>query len=272
MIIDRRFVILGMSLIIQFRLFFMGCIISGLFLTSCKKTTESFIDNYPPNSFFSLKVGDSAFFRMDSLEFTPGKQDPNKTTSYLVKEEVASIEKDNLDRPMWKINRSINKDTTGNGLWKSDSYYFIQILDQQVDIIENNLRFIRIKAPVRTNFFWKGNSYLPSEAYPEYDFSIDNNMPNWNYLYKNVGSTERIGNNNKPFDQVTTIELIDQSINVSENNNDIIAQNNFASREKWVEQYAQDIGLIYKEQILWEYQPVKQKKIGFLLKMWRVNQ
>jgi hypothetical protein len=240
-------------------------------MPSCKKTTENITDEFPPASFFSLKTGDSAFYRLDSLEFTPGKQNPAQFNSYLIKEEVASVEKDNLGRPMWKMNRYINTDTTGKGVWKNNGYYFIQILDQQVDIIENNIRFIRIKSPVRTNFFWKGNSYLPNEAYPDYDFSIDNNMQNWNYTYKGVGTSEKIGYDNDPYDNVTTIELIDQSINVNENNNDILSSNNFASREKWIELYARQTGLIYKEQVLWEYQPVKQKKIGFLLRKWRVK-
>jgi hypothetical protein len=261
-----------MSPIKKIPILFICCFIGALFLPSCKKTVENYVDNYPPATFFSLKIGDSSFFRLDSLEFTSGRQNASQLNNYLLKEVVASIEKDNLDRPMWKINRYITKDTTGNGIWRFNGYYFIQVLDQQVDIIENNLRFIRIKAPVRTNFFWKGNSYLPNESYPEYDFSIDNNMQNWNYLYKNVGTTEIIGYNNEIFEEVISIEQIDQSINVNEFNNEVISANNFASREKWSEQYAQNTGLIYKEQILWEYQPVKQKKIGFLLKMWRVNQ
>lgn len=261
-----------MSLKNKLTVLLLSSLTSILLLSSCDKTTENYTDNYPPSSFFSLKVGDSCFFRIDSLEFTSSRQNANQLNSYLLKEVVSSIEYDNLNRPMWKINRYLNKDTTGEELvWINSGYYFIQILEQEVNIIENNLRFIRIKSPVRTNFFWKGNSYLPNEAYPEYDFSIDNNMQNWNYLYANVGTTETIGYDNEIFQNVITIEQINQSINVNEVNNEFISATNFASREKWFEQYAQNIGLIYKEQILWEYQPIKQKKIGFLLKMWRVN-
>ena len=175
------------------------CTIIGSFL-SCTKTTENYTDKYPADAFFSLHLGDSSFFRLDSLEFTSAKQDPVQISSYLIKEEVVSIERDNLNRPMWKINRLISKDTTGKGPWFNNGYYFIQILNQQVDIIEDNLRFIRIKSPVRTNFTWKGNSYLPAEAYPEYDFSIDNNMQNWNYYYKDVGTTETAGISGSPYD------------------------------------------------------------------------
>ena len=247
------------------------CAIVSAWLSSCKKSTENFIDAYPVASFFSLKIGDSAFFRMDSLEFTPSKQDPSLLNSYLIKEEVVSIERDILNQTMWKINRFINKDTTGNGVWRSNGYYFIQILNQQVNFIENNLRYIRIKSPVRTNFSWKGNTALPTEAYPDYDFSIDNNMLNWNYFYKEVGGAEIIGYSKDIYDKTITVELIDQSTNVNDDNNSIISSNNFASKEKWIEKFAQNVGLIYKEQILWEYQPVKQRRVGFLLKMWRIK-
>ena len=246
-------------------------LMAGTFvLSSCQKTNEEFTEEYPVESFLSLKLRDSSFFRLDSLELTPFRQDFSKFNSYLVKEEVADIVYDNLNQPFWKINRFINKDTTGKGNWNSYGYYLIAARNNQLIMIEDNWRFIKMNAPVRNNFIWKGNSFLPNEAFPEYDFSIDNNMLKWDFTYTDVGSTEIVGNNSESFEKVVTIQQTDQALNVDNNNNILIA-NSFATREKSIEKYAQNTGLVYREQILWEFQPTKGKKIGFMLKMWRIN-
>lgn len=245
-------------------------LVSCIMLSACEKTKEDFTEEYPVESFLSLKLRDSAFFRLDSLELTPFRQDFSKFNSYLVKEEVTDIVYDNLNQPFWKINRFINKDTTGKGPWNAYGYYLLAARDNQLLMIEDNWRFIKMSAPVRNNFFWKGNSYLPNEAYPQYDFSIDNNMIKWNFTYTDVGNTETVGYNNKAFEKVVTIEQINQSLNADDNNN-ILVSNSFATREKSIEKYAQNIGLVYREQVLWEFQPTKGKKIGFMQKMWRIN-
>jgi len=252
-------------------LFSSLCLIVAIFiLSSCQKTNESFTEEYPVESFLSLKLGDSSFFRMDSLELTPFRQDFSKFNSYLVKEEVTDIVYDNLNQPFWKINRFISRDTTGDIRWNAYGYYLIAARNNQLIMIEDNWRFIKMNAPVRNNFIWKGNSYLPNEAYPQYDFSIDNNMLKWDFTYTDVGITEIVGYNSNAFENVVTIQQTDQTLNV-DNNNNILVSNSFATREKSIEKYAKNIGLVYREQILWEFQPTKGKKIGFMLKMWRIN-
>jgi hypothetical protein len=241
-------------------------------MTACKKNTEVYNEEYPVANFFSLKLGDSTLYRLDSLEFTVDLQDPQVLNSYLVKEFVEDTLRDNLNQPIWKIVRYINNDTTGKGFWQFLGQYFISIQQYQVDIIENNLRFIKLKAPVRENFSWKGNSFLPNEAYPQYDFSIDNNMAGWNYSYLNVGTTESLSGNNISFSNICTVEHVNQNININPETGDVSNFESFSSNEVSVEKYAVGKGLIYKEQKLWEFQPTRGKKIGYILKLWRINQ
>jgi len=254
----------------SFLTYLTGMALCFILINSCQKTKEEFIEEYPVQSFLPLKKGDSSFFRLDSIELTPFRQNFSAFNSYLIKEEVTDTVYDNLNQPYWKINRFIKKDTTGKGFWNDYGYYLIAAKKDEMIMMEENLKFVKMKAPVRTSFFWKGNSYLPNEAFPEYDFSIDNNMLKWNYTYLDVGTSEIIGTNDQPFDNVVTIEHVDQILNADFNNN-ILLSNSFASREKSIEKYAKNIGLVYREQTLWEYQPTKGKKIGYMLKMWRIN-
>jgi hypothetical protein len=210
-------------------------------------------------------------YRLDSLEFTVKLQNANILNSYLVKEFVTDTLRDNLNQLLWKITRYSNKDTSGKGFWQYLGDYYVRIQQYQVDIIENNLNFIKLKAPVRESFSWTGNSILPVEAYPQFDFSIDDNMAGWNYNYLSVGATEVLEDNTSPFTGVCTIEHVNQSLNVDEEFNDVISSEVFASKELSIEKYAANKGLVYKEQALWEYQPTRGKKIGFVLKMWRIN-
>ncbi len=246
-------------------------IFSLTFFMACKKSSEEFVEQYPVSTFFNIKIGDSAFYRLDSLEFTVELQDPNILNSYLVKEIVSDTLRDNLNQKVWQITKYITKDTSGNGFWRYWGEYYITIKENQVDITENNLRFIKLKAPVRENFSWKGNSFLPGEPYPQYDFSIDNNMSSWDYTYLSVGKNEPAASGGSTYTNVCAVEQINQSSNINLVANNIINRDGFASREKSLEKYAPDTGLIYRELTLWEFQPTKGKIIGFISKMWRVN-
>jgi hypothetical protein len=95
-------------------------------------------------------------------------------------------------------------------------------------------------------------------------------MPNWDYTYAGINDSVTLPRD-LGFNKVTTIAHIDQSFNVNETTNTVIAKENFATREKSIEQYAEEVGLIYREQILWEYQPNRGNLNGYMLKMWKVN-
>ncbi len=250
-----------------------------LFAVACKKTTEQYNEIVGIEELMPLSLGKKTYFRLDSGIIV--LQDTNTIpviNRYLLREEVGSIEKNNLNQPMWKINRYLNKDTSGNGQWIENGHYFVTIEKDQILVTENTLRFIKLVRPVREGFNWNGNSYIADSPYArllEISFpSIETNIRNWRYNYTSVNARESMPGLQQ-YDSVTTVEQINSINNIPPNysfgSGSINAS--FASKELSVEKYAKGIGLIFREQELWEFQD-KNNSItiqGFFLKQWRVN-
>lgn len=258
----------------SFRLAGIVSILSFVFATiisSCKKEKDLWQAQPSPEKLFPLELGKVDFFRLDSLTIDT-KEESLVPNNYLIMEIVTAKSTDNLNRPVWRVERFISKDTTGKSEeWFPAGNYFVSEYPDKIEVIENNLRFIKLSAPLKRYHSWKGNSYLPADAYQNvFEFSIDNNMPNWNYTYSGINDSVQLPLD-LAFNKVTTISHIDQSFNVNESTNTIVSKENFATREKSLEQYAEGVGLIYREQILWEYQPNRGNLNGYMLKMWRVN-
>jgi hypothetical protein len=254
------------------------CLILFL-ITGCAKTEETYEENITIQEMLPLYVGKETYYRLDSTIIALSNNNTTPVISrYLLKEVVSSIEKDNLNQDYWKVNKYINKNLQGEGVWKPDGFYFVTYLNDRIEVTENNLRFIKLVRPIRQGYTWYGNRYLPDEPLKSYFikfFTFDNieqNMKNWLYTYKTIGLNDSLPNI-PSIDDVITIEQI------NENNipngfvfGSAIPFNGYASKEYAVEKYAKGKGLIYQEYDLWEYQNNKNETKGYRLKKWLVNQ
>jgi hypothetical protein len=150
--------------------------------------------------------------------------------------------------------------------------YYITPLSDQVEVIEDNLRFIKLHIPIKNGFNWKGNKYLPNEPYsPLFSFNNDDNMENWDYYYDGEPSSFSFRNNN--YTEVQTVEHADESLNMP-----VTLPKAYGSKSRSVEKYAKNIGLVYKQYILNEYQPDRNNPggpnfsyIGFGITMWMID-
>jgi hypothetical protein len=224
-------------------------------------TSESLSDYMP------LAVGKYITYRIDSMVFT----NFGRTTEihkYQVKHQVDALLTDNLGNPTYRIARYLS-DSTGTQPWQAAGTYMITPLSDQVEVIEDNLRFIKLHLPFKDGFTWKGNKYLPNDPYSSlYNFSNDDNMVDWDYYYDGGPSGFSYKGNN--YSDVYTVEEADESFNVP-----ITSPNSYAARSRAVEKYARGIGLVYREYELWEYQPNTggsggPYKTGFGITMWMI--
>jgi hypothetical protein len=244
--------------------------------SSCNKTTES-ISTLSIDEMLPLSVGKSITYRVDSTLFVNGGK-TEVTRRYQMKHVVEWTTTDNLNRPSWRINLYQN-DSLASGPWVPAGFYLVTPLAKSSEVIENNLRVIKVQLPVREGFSWRGNSYLPDRPYSDiYSITIDENMYLWDFTYESVNQTEQIGSMSVP--DVTTISHVDESFNFP-----IIADTVFATREYSREKYAKNIGLVYREHVIWENQPRQQAigippnvvttydpvRIGFGVKMWMIS-
>jgi hypothetical protein len=213
-----------------------------LLLNACKKQTENFqtaaISDYAP-----LKVGKYIIYQLDSFVYLPfGTRDT--TISYQVKFTVTGTVKDGAGNNGFLITRELRK--TPADAWAVDNSFQVFDKGNTYEFTDNNLKFISLAAPIKENFSWKGNSYLPDNPYPSYDFTSDF-MSDWDYIYTDVEQPLTLGS--LVFDNTITVLQRDDVLG-----DPAIPGTAFAEKTYSIEKYAKGIGLVYKDFIHWEYQ------------------
>jgi hypothetical protein len=252
-----------------FRISILAVTILTLF--SCNKKEEYVTDKL--SDYIPLTAGKYITYRLDSMVFT-GFGRVTEIHRYQVKHVIDKQITDNLGRPSYRVYVYI-RDSAGVQPWlPAGNTYFITPLSNQMEVIENNLRFIKIHAPVKDAYTWKGNSYLPSDTCggpycPIYKFSNDDDIQDWDYNYSgNTGPFSYRGIN---YADVLNVEEADEAFNVP-----ITVPTSYASRTRSVEKYSKNIGLVYREYTLWEYQPntgnpAGPYSTGFGITMWMID-
>jgi len=239
-------------------------------ITSCEKETEEFkteaIADYLP-----LAVGKYITYRLDSTVFT-NFGTVEETHRYQVKHLVDKQIADNLGRPSYRMIRYL-RDSLGNQPWIENGTYFITPLANEAEIIEDNLRFIKLHLPFKLNTDWKGNKYLSDDPYASlFTFFNDDNMNEWDYNIEEFDNTVTIGGKTIP--DVYTVFQINESINAPVTN---LAQPGYRTLAS--DKFAKNIGLVSRDFIMWEYQPPAPGsppstagfKTGFGIKMWMID-
>ena len=234
---------------------------------SCKTENEQFISE-PITDYISMTPGKYISYRLDSLVFTNFGR-TIETHRYQEKDQVDALITDNLGRPSYRVYRYI-RDSLGLTSWQPAGTYFITPLSNQIEVVEDNLRFIKLHLPMKDNFSWKGNRYFPNEPYfPQYPFNNDISIQDWDFYYKGSAASFSYSGNN--YSNVYTIEEQADSSNVP-----ITSPGSYASKSRAVEKYSKNIGLVYREYVLLDYQPNTGLPggpyyTGFGIKKWMID-
>lgn len=207
-----------------------SAVILVIIFSACKKTDEVFttdaISDYAP-----LVVGKYITYQLDSLLYADNINTADRVKSYQVKHLVEDTTIDNLGRKAFTIRRYIRK--TANDAWVTDNAFVAINTGNSLEFIENNFRFIKLKAPIKNDYTWKGNSYIdtsPSNTDVSY-------YDDWDYTYDSLNTPLHIG-------AIT----IDSTLKVAERDK-IDANpadlNNYSEINFSVSNYGRGIGLIY---------------------------
>ncbi len=235
-------------------------------LFSCNEKEEFVTDK--ASDYMLLAPGKYITYRLDSLVFSNFGR-TIETHRYQVKDQVDALITDNLGRPSYRVYRYI-RDSVGLQSWQPSGTYMVTPLADQVEVIEDNFRFIKMHMPLKDGFSWKGNKYLPNEPYdPAYTFSNDISIQDWDFYYD--GSASSFSHRGNNYTDVFSVEEVDESFNVP-----IISPASYASKSRGVEKYAKNIGLVYREYTLWDYQPNTGGSggpyyTGFGITMWMID-
>jgi hypothetical protein len=209
---------------------------SILVICGCTKNNPLVTDS--PADYYPMHVGNYIIYRMDSLKYiNVGSQDT--LISYHAKEVVDDSITDNLGRLSYRVIRYLS-DTNEATEWVPSIAYMVTPLKGSVEVVENNLRFIKLVTPVQDGISWLGNAYIDTKS----DDSPVPYMDGWNYTYANTGL---------PFDVLAG--TIPVTVIVKEAN-DIsgLGDNSYTQTIFSEEVYGEHIGCIYKKFLYSVYQ------------------
>ena len=207
--------------------------------SACSKTTDDY-EMAALSDYYPMVVGKYVTYKLDSLKYTNFGTTETIIT-YQAKYYVDAQITDGLCRPAYRIIRSIRK--TAVDTWMPDATFMVVPVDNTVEFIENNLRYIKLKRPIRNEYSWKGNSYIDT-------YSINSDlkyMDDWDYTYDSVNVSSTVG----AFTLDSTLK-VNQQDEIIGNPADPAA---YSERNISYEKYAKNIGLVYRKFLHSEYQP-----------------
>ena len=219
-------------------------IAATLFLSACKKQIEELktpaISDYAP-----LEVGKYIIYKLDSTIYRLQNGIRPTINSYEAKFTVEDTLTDNLGRKVFRIGRELRK--TAAQPWVRDLSIKITNTGNTYEYSENNLLFLNLALPIRQDYSWKGNNYLPTNPYASIDDFASAFTEDWDYIYQDVGAPLTV--ENLSFDNSITVLQKDDVLG-----DPTIPGTSFAEKTYSIEKYAKGVGLVYKDFIHWEFQ------------------
>jgi hypothetical protein len=212
-----------------------------LFITiiSCTKETAN-IELPIISTYYPLEVGKSITYKLDSTVYL-NLGTIKEIRSYIIQDRVDAIINDNSGRPSYKVKRML-RNSSDSTKWQDLTSYLVTIDEKQLELVDKNLRFIILKEPIRDNFSWKGNSFINTISFPEFQF-----LDQWEYKYENVGKPFLVNGQTFP----ETISIIQQVDTLGSPQNKSFYYEIIIAKEV----YAKNIGLISKEFFHETWQP-----------------
>jgi hypothetical protein len=222
-------------------------ITSAVIFNACKKSTDV-LETATVSEYYPLLVGKYISYNLDSTIFINfGTKDT--VISYQVKHQIDAQMTDNLGRPAYRVTRYIRK--TAANPWNADNTFMAVPTDFAMEFIENNMRFLKLKGPIRDGYTWKGNSYIDT-------YSLNSTvkyLDDWDYTYDSVNVNLTLG-----------AFTLDSTLKVAQRD-EIIGNptdpNSYHEINFGEEKYAKGLGLIYRNFLHVEYQPPTPGRGGY---------
>lgn len=234
-----------------------GILSSILTLFGCTRQNETF-SPAPLSDYLPIHSGKYFIYRTDSIVFT-NIQRNIEVHSYLEKQTVDTTVTDNLGRTAYVVYRFLT-DTSGTQPWASAGTFLIVPNGKTLEIVDDNLRYVKLVQPLAANYTWKANNYLPADPYEgmfNYNFDDNINLNSWDFSYSSVDGTDTL--NGVTYNHIVRAEKSRDTFNialpnvgfgVNVNNPNITAYMTYSRDD-----YAKGIGMVFQQLSMWEYQP-----------------
>lgn len=211
-------------------LHFLISLLLVILYSGCNKEENAAVTPITPYGwdFFPVDSGISRYYTVDSVywdEFTG----VNDTVSYQLKEVIAGTFTDNQGRPAQRIER-FKLDSTGN--WVIYKVWSAVKTQTRAEVVEDNIRYIKLSFPCSTGVSWNGNAYNTIGTMP--------------YEYTFIGAATL---NGISFNESASVLQDDAPFNLLED-------------AYTVEKYAINVGLYFKKQLSLEFNPATQDTVS----------
>ncbi len=232
-----------------------ACALTALLFSSCKKDNDNTVA--PENQvsdYYPVNLGHYVEYNVDSTywdDFLALKTVKKMQMRYTVVDTFTDLARN----PSYRVEVLVRKNDTSQ--WQPESVFSVTKKPSSVEVVQNNLRFIKLQFPVTNGNSWQGNQYI-STFDQELQYFRD-----WTYKFSDVG---------KPYDadgvvfqNTATVNQIDETVNDPELQPEAYATRNFGK-----EIYGKGAGLLYREAIHWVYDPgvgVRKARKGYGVRM-----
>lgn len=220
----------------------MAVVLGAGLLSSCKKDRVLVNTNGGDlyQSFLPLEVGKYIIYDVDSSIW-----DDAKCIKYTYKSQheylVADTFRDGQMRLSYVIN--IRSRMTDKANWVVNDVINYTPAAEKLEMVQKNIRFMKLVNPISEGKVWAGNSLMPVE---DQDYAY---LKGWSYTYTDV--LKPFNNGAINFEKTLTVSETNQVLNNPETKPEDYA---YLLQSKSV--YAFRVGMIYREYIYWTYDPV----------------
>ncbi len=185
----------------------------------------------PPDlgyDYYPGKVGSYVIYDVDSISYTRLPTIDTLYYKFQIKEKIDTLFTDNQNRPTLKIIRykKIYDATVPYSAmtWTLQDVWSANITKTTAEVVEENIRFVKLIFPAKLNATWNGN--------------VQNIMSQWDYKYTVFGDPATVGGNS-----FTKTLKVTQKYFPS-----------FIGLQNYYEQYAKGVGMICKHIEDYDYQ------------------
>jgi len=247
---------------------FLCSFVALLLLWSCGDKKSDFIPASQVSDYFPVQIGRFITYRLDSTVFVKSGSKV-ELHQYQVRHSITDTIRDNQQRLTYIAERSI-RNADGSGSWTNNGRYYITPLENSVEVVEDNLRVVKVAAPMLDGNSWKGNTYLPLAPYEvAFGTQAGKEMNTWEFRYKGLADETIEGQ------QYTNVWTIEQS-DLVRNLPPPVSNPGYGSMEVSTEKYSKGIGLVYRNYQIYDFQPPygdnpQGTYAGFGITMWMID-
>ncbi len=109
-------------------------------------------------AYFPLKLNSIWVYKVDSIAYDDnGPIQAIDTFYYQYKEQITEVQTDDTGQPLYLVSRFFRQNDSDT--WQQVRNYSAQIIDNKVQRVEENTRFVKLVFPIKSRNTWNGNMF-----------------------------------------------------------------------------------------------------------------